>query len=176
VKTYTFDELVRELNQVTPYDWAGFFNQRLTSNAPEAPIGGIENSGWKLEFTPEKPKTGRTGPRAPNNTIYTIGLTVNPEGMVTDSIYDGPAFKAGITSGMKIAGVNGRLFTTESLADAISRSKDESKGIELLVINADYYKTCTVDYHGGDRYPHLVRDESKPDYLDEIVKSEAGKP
>ena len=101
---------------------------------------------------------------------------MNPEGMVTDSIYDGPAFKAGITPGMKIAGVNGRLFTTESLADSITHSKDESKGIELLVINADYYKTCIVDYHGGDRYPHLVRDESKPDYLDEIVKSGAGKP
>ena len=75
---------------------------------------------------------------------------------------------------MKIAGVNGRLYSSEALADAISHSKDESKGIELLVIDTDYYKTCNVDYQGGDRYPHLVRDESKPDYLDELVKSEAG--
>ena len=175
VKTYTFDELVRDLTQVTPYDWAAFFNQRLMSNAPESPLGGVENSGWKVEFTPEKPRAGRTGPRAPNNTIYTIGLTINPEGMVTDSIWNGPAFKAGVTPGMKIAGVNGRLYSPEALADAISHSKDqngESKGIELLVIDTDYYKTCNVDYHGGDRYPHLVRDESKPDYLDEIVKSE----
>lgn len=173
VKPYTFDELVRDLNQVTPYDWAAFFNQRLTSDAPEPPLGGVENSGWKLEFTPDKPRAGRTGPRAPNNTIYTIGLTINAEGLVTDSIWNGPAFKAGVTPGMKIAGVNGRVYSQEALAEAITHSKDDSKGIELLVINTDYYKTCTVDYHGGDRYPHLVRDESKPDYLDEIVKSEA---
>jgi hypothetical protein len=75
---------------------------------------------------------------------------------------------------MKIAGVNGRLYSSEALADAISRSKDESKGIELLVIDTDYYKTCMVDYHEGDRYPHLVREDSKPDYLDELVKSDVG--
>jgi hypothetical protein len=27
-----------------------------------------------------------------------------------------------------------------------------------------------VDYHGGLRYAHLVRDESKPDYLSDILK------
>jgi hypothetical protein len=26
-----------------------------------------------------------------------------------------------------------------------------------------------VDYHGGERYPHLVRDESKPDLLSAIT-------
>jgi hypothetical protein len=38
----------------------------------------------------------------------------------------------------------------------------------------DYYKTCNVDYHGGSRYPHLIRDESKPDYLDDLAKRHGG--
>jgi hypothetical protein len=31
-----------------------------------------------------------------------------------------------------------------------------------------------VDYHGGSRYPHLIRDESKPDYLDDLAKGHGG--
>jgi predicted metalloprotease with PDZ domain len=173
VKPYTLDDIVSGLNQVVPYDWASFFHERLTSNAPEAPLNGIEEGGWKLEFSPEKPKAGRTGPRGPNNTTYTIGLSVNPEGMVTDSIYDGRAFKAGISPGMKIVGVNGRLFTPEILADAISASKDSQNPIEVLLVDDDYYRTAKIDYRGGDRYPHLVRDDSKPDYIDDLVKPEA---
>ena len=41
---------------------------------------------------------------------------------------------------------------------------------ELLVENTDYYKTYKLDYHGGEKYPHLVRDESKPDVLSDIIK------
>jgi hypothetical protein len=75
---------------------------------------------------------------------------------------------------MKIAGVNGRVFTRDVLDDAIKAGKDNSEPIKLLVIDEDYYKTVTVDYHGGERYPHLVRVESKPDYLDDLIKPRAG--
>jgi len=29
------------------------------------------------------------------------------------------------------------------------------------------------DYHQGARYPHLTRDDSKPDYLDDLIKARA---
>ncbi len=70
--------------------------------------------------------------------------------------------------------MNGRVFTRELLDDAVKASKDNSEPIQLLVINDDYYETVKVDYHGGERYPHLVRDSSKPDYLDELIKPRAG--
>jgi len=70
--------------------------------------------------------------------------------------------------------VNGRVFTRDVLDDAIKAGKDNSEPIKLLVIDEDYYKTVTVDYHGGERYPHLVRVESKPDYLDDLIKPRAG--
>jgi len=40
-----------------------------------------------------------------------------------------------------------------------------------LVENTDYYKTFKLDYHDGEKYPHLVRDEAKPDLMTEIVKA-----
>ena len=33
VKPYTFDDVVRTINSVQPYDWAGFFRERLQSTA-----------------------------------------------------------------------------------------------------------------------------------------------
>ena len=59
-------------------------------------------------------------------------------------------------------------------SDAIKDAKDTSKPITLLVVVDDYYRTCTINYHGGPRYPHLVRDEAKPDYLDELIKARVG--
>ena len=62
MKTYTFDELVSALNAIAPYDWAGFFHERLDSTSPEAPVGGIENGGWKVVYNGEPSKlTGRRG-------------------------------------------------------------------------------------------------------------------
>jgi len=39
------------------------------------------------------------------------------------------------------------------------------------VENSDYYKVYKLDYHAGETYPHLVRDDSKPDLLSEIYKA-----
>jgi len=38
------------------------------------------------------------------------------------------------------------------------------------VENTDYFRTFNLDYHEGEKYPHLVRDESKPDLLTDIVR------
>ena len=39
-----------------------------------------------------------------------------------------------------------------------------------MVENGDYFATLAVDYHGGDRHPHLERDPLRPDLLSEIIK------
>ena len=169
VKTYTFDELVAALNAVAPYDWATYFHARLDSTSADAPVGGIENGGWKVVMNGEPSKL--SGRRGDSGDVYSIGLQISPEGMVMDSIVGGPAFEAGISSGMKVVGVNGRVYTHDVLEDAIKGAKDTDKPIALMVIVDDYYQTSTIDYHGGSKYPHLVRDEAKPDYLDEIIKA-----
>jgi predicted metalloprotease with PDZ domain len=168
VKTYTFDELVAALNAIAPFDWATFLHTRLDSTAAEAPTGGIENGGWKVGFSGEPAKlSGRRG--TPSDT-YSIGLQLGADGSVNDSIVGSPAFEAGISSGMKVIAVNGRVYTHELLEDAIKAAKDSSQPIALLVVNDDFINTSTINYHGGPRYPHLVRDEPKPDYLDELIK------
>ena len=173
LKTYTFEELLSALNSIAPYDWAGYFHEKLTSTSPDAPVGGIENGGWKVVYTDQPSKL--PGRRGGAGDAYSIGLQVGDDGQVSDSIVGSPAYKAGITSGMKVAAVNGRVYTQELLEDAIKDSKDAANPIVLLVIVDDYYKAAAIDYHGGQRYPHLVRDETKPDYLDDLIKAHAGK-
>ena len=170
VKPYTFDQLVQALNATVPYDWAKFLNDRLNSTAAAAPTAGIESAGWKVEWSDQRPPSGRGGYHAPSGVLYSIGLAISPDGQVTDSLWDSPGFKAGIVPGMKVLGVNGRIYSPDVLSDAIAASKDSSKGIELLVEEDKAYRVTTVDYHGAQRYPHLVRDASKPDYLDEFIK------
>jgi predicted metalloprotease with PDZ domain len=168
VKTYTFDQLVQTLNQVVPYDWAGFLHERLNSTSPQSPTGGIENAGWKLTYEPEPAKL--SGRRGNTGDMYSIGLQVGDDGMVSDAVVGSPAFEAGISSGMKVIGVNGRVYRHELLEDAIKAAKDNAKPISLMVVIDEYIQTANVDYHGGPRFPHLVRDDAKPDMLDEIIK------
>jgi predicted metalloprotease with PDZ domain len=136
-------------------------------------VGGIENGGWKVDYTGEPAKL--SGRRGTPTDIYSIGLQLGPDGSVGDCIVGSPAFEAGISSGMKVIGVDGRVYTHDLLEDAIKAAKDSSQTISLLVVDDDYIRTFTVNYHGGARYPHLVRDEQKPDYLDDLIKPAAGK-
>lgn len=39
--------------------------------------------------------------------------------------------------------------------------------------NEEYFRSYRIDSHGGERYPHLERVESKPDVLGEIAKMRA---
>src|SRR5271156_2440587 len=171
VKTYTFDELVSTLNSIAPYDWAGFFRERLDSTSPNAPVGGIENGGWKVVYSGEPSKLA--GRRGNPGDVYSIGLQLGEDGTVADSIVGSPAYQAGGTSGMKVIGVNGRLYTHDRLDDAIKAAQETSKPIVLLVVVDDYFQTSTINYHGGGRYPHLERDTAKPDYLDDLIKPRA---
>lgn len=174
LKPYTFDDVVNALHQIVPYDWAKFFHERLDSTSPEAPVSGIVNGGWKVEFTDTPSRQAGRRPGSQETDEYSIGLQLGMDGQVGDSIVGSPAYNAGIVSGMKVIGVNGHVYTHDVLEDAIKDAKDSSAPITLLVEYDDYYKTCTVDYHGGERYPHLVRDETKPDYLDDLIKPHAG--
>jgi predicted metalloprotease with PDZ domain len=174
VKTYTFDDVVNALNQVVSYDWRGFWTERLTNHGPGAPLGGIEGSGWKVVYdeSPSGMDRGSEGGGRSIDVAYSIGIDLREDGTITDTIEGMPAAVAGIGPGMKLIAVNGRHYSAEVLRDALRAGKTSTAPLELLVENTDYFKTYALDYHGGERYPHLVRDGSKPDLLSEIYKAQ----
>jgi len=173
-KPYTFDDVVNTLNQVAPYDWRKFLNDRIWSTNPHAPLGGVEASGWRLIYTdkPDDILRNREGIREYVDVSYSIGLMVHHDGTIIDSFFFKPAAEAGITPGMKLIAVNGRKFTPSVLREAIREAKGTQQAIELLIQNADYFKAYKLDYHEGEKYPLLQRNE-KPDTLTEIIKPHA---
>ena len=73
-------------------------------------MGGIENGGWKVVFNSEPAKLeGRRGNAG--DVVFDRTAGWRATAVVGDSIVGGPAFEAGISSGMKVVGVNGRVFT-----------------------------------------------------------------
>ena len=175
VRTYTFDDIVNTLNAVSPYDWRGFLNERVNMIAVRAPLAGITSGGWKLIYD-EKPNDEMKFAEQQRkfiNLTYSIGLMVSADGTVLDVSPELPAAKAGLAPGMKIVGVNGRGWSADALHEAIAASKNVSMPIDLRIENGGFQENYKVDYRGGERYPHLERDPTKPDLLAEIIKAHA---
>ncbi|MGH8158917.1 MAG: M61 family metallopeptidase [Rhodanobacter sp.] len=172
VDTYTFEDVVKTLNDIAPYDWAKYLRTRLDGHGPLT--GGLASHGWTLVYN-DKPSDAVKAFEARRHfadLVYSIGLSIGKGGSISDVLWDGPAFKAGISPGMTVIAVNGHDYDADSLKDAVTAAaKDKSQPIELLVKNFDEYKTVRIDYHDGLKYPHLVRDTGKPDTLADLLKA-----
>ncbi|WP_199100511.1 M61 family metallopeptidase [Dyella sp. ASV21] len=173
-KTYTFDDVVAALNGVAPYDWAGFLRSRVDTLNPPLQ-NGLAATGWKLVYTDqesayEKQYNSRSQPsRHLYNFAWSIGVTMNDKGQVNDVRWNGPAFKAGVTTGATLVAVNGQTYSTDTLKSAIIAAKTSKAPIQLLLQYQGGFRTVAVDYHEGLQYPHLVRINGTPDYLSEII-------
>ncbi len=177
LKTYTFDDIVATLNRLAPYDWNSFLRTRLDSTAPSTPIEAIENSGWKLVYNENPNEIGsvREVVRKTIDLTQSIGISLGENGRIYDVIYNGPSYKAGIGPGMRITAVNGSVYSPTVLKDAIEAAQATTAPIRLIIANGTEVQTYSVDYHDGIRYPHLERDESRPNYLEEIFRPLAAK-
>ncbi|GLQ96756.1 M61 family metallopeptidase [Dyella mobilis] len=173
-KTYTFDDVVAALNGVAPYDWAAFLHAHVDELNPPLE-DGIAGTGWKLVYTDkESPYEKQYNERPQSsrhlyNFAWSIGLTMTDKGEVNDVRWNGPAFKAGVSTGATLVAVNGQNYSAEVLKSAIAAAKTSKAPIQLLLKYQGGFRTVPVDYHDGLQYPHLVRVQGAPDYLSEII-------
>ncbi|MGB6874443.1 MAG: hypothetical protein WBD87_00275 [Candidatus Acidiferrales bacterium] len=172
LETFTFDDIVAALNQVAPYDWAKFLRERLDYVGPHAPLGGIENGGYKLVYndTPNDMLLISESNDRYLDLTDSIGLVLEEDGTIRDVIHGMLAYNSGIGPGMRIQAVNGRGWSVETMRRIVTDSAKNSKPIKLLIANGDFVETYTLDYHDGIRYPHLERQSGVNDYLDEIIQ------
>jgi predicted metalloprotease with PDZ domain len=172
VVTYKFEDVVAALNQVSAYDWAHLLRERLDSKSAHAPLGGIENGGWKLVYSDQKNSTMEAAEKTGDtlDLSFSLGMIVSKEGEIRDVIPGSPAYAAGLGPGMKLIAVNGRKWSKDVMRSALRTGVHSQQPLALLAENSEYYNTYQVDYHGGEQYPHLVRVEAQPDTLGEIIK------
>ncbi|HEX4051946.1 MAG TPA: hypothetical protein VHY19_13820 [Steroidobacteraceae bacterium] len=172
--TYTFDELVKGLNAVQPYDWASFLRQRLEAVSAPTLLDGLKRGGYRLVFTSTQ---GDYQHNAEENRhrvdlFYSLGLYLNDRdepGAIQEVLWGSPAWQAALTTGGRIIAVNGSGYSGELIRDVVRAAGGSTSPIQLIVKTGDNYRVVSIDYHGGLRYPHLERDPSQPARLDDIL-------
>ena len=174
--TYTFEDVVAALAAVAPFDWTTFLRQRLDGHGPGAPLDGLARAGWRIVYGEEPSEVTRITDAAAeaDSFLYSLGVTVGKTGRLAEVYWDSVAFKAGLAPGMSLVAVNGRAFSAALLREAIKAAQADPKArIDLLVRSADTYRTVSLDYHGGLRYPRLERIDGTPDRLTAILAARA---
>ena len=181
IVTYSFDEVVRDLNRVMPYDWATFLHDRIDKINPHVDLAGVERGGYKLVYA-DKPNPTEAALSGKDvayftstddrgvNAWHSVGLIVSGDANIVDVRWNGPADKAKIVPGAKVIAVNGQAYSGDLLRSAIRDAKGKSEPIHLIVQLDNFVSTADIDYHDGERYPVLERVEATADYLDDATK------
>jgi len=177
LKPYLEADVYAALAAIAPGDWRALIRRHLDTTGTEALLAGLQSAGWQLTYSPEKnsyletrQKRHRTIER-----LWSIGVTINDKdedkGTIIDTVEDRAAAQAGAGPGMKLVAVNGHRYSVEVLDAAVAVAHESRKPSELLVQSGDYYRTLSVAYFDGARYPHLTRIEARPDTLAEVLKA-----
>ncbi|HUQ53763.1 MAG TPA: peptidase M61, partial [Gammaproteobacteria bacterium] len=175
--TYTFDDLVAALNAVYAHDWATFLHDRVDEAGTEPPLDGLTRGGYRLVFREERSAFQRDAEAHNGNAdfSYSVGLIFGDGGNVTGVQWDGPAFNQGVTVGTQVVAVNGVAFSNDALRRAITAAKTDA-ALELLLKTGDQYRTITLDYRGGLKYPQLERAAASSDRLSAILAPRTAAP
>ena len=160
VVPYRLEEITGCLNEIQRYDWAAFLKERLTSKSPHAPLGGIAGGGYEIEYTDRENEYIRADESSGRgvNAWYSIGLRTEDQ-TIADVLMGSPAYAAGLGPGMKIVAINGRRATDDLLHQVIRDAKGDGPAMELIVENTGYFKVVKIEYHDGEKYPHLARNQ-----------------
>ncbi len=169
--TYDFDDVVSTLNRVQPYDWRGYLQRRVYAIAPEAPLEGINEGGYKLVFTDQPTNWIKSAEKHRKyiDLTYSGGFTLGDDGKVSSVLWDSAAFNAGLTIGSQVLAVNGRNFAADAMKQAIKAAANGGPAPQLLVHDGDVYRTVALDWHGGLRYPRLEKTGKAPGTLDALL-------
>ncbi len=177
---YTLDDVVKDLNQVAAYDWRKFLDERVYQVHGEVPMNGFTQGGYKLAYSDHRPEWIAQRERESGylDLSTSLGFSVGEArgraagagSRVSNVWWDSPAYKAGITPNMEIIAVNGTAFEGKVLNAAILKAEKEKKPIELQFRDGDTYKTFSMAYYDGMRYPSLERVDGTPDRLNDILQ------
>lgn len=166
--TYTFDDIVATLGAVQPHDWARFLRERLDGHGPQAPLDGLARAGWRLVYDEKPSEFARSDDRddRADDYAYSLGLYLKKDGHIEGVLWGSPAYQAGLSQAVQLIAVNGRAYKAERLSDAITTNKTGRSPLVLLLKEGEFYRSVTLDYRGGLRYPQLERIADTPERLD----------
>jgi predicted metalloprotease with PDZ domain len=168
--TYTFDDVVKTLNTVMPYDWNAYLTDRLTGKYSGAPLTGFTKSGYALTYTDTPTNFVKAAMKSGKylDLAYSLGLTI-AKSKVTGVLWNSPAFKAGLTVGQEVIAVNGTPYTDDVIKAAVTAAKGGKDAIRLTVKTDDRVREVAIQWNGGLKYPRFVKSGTGPSALDTLL-------
>ena len=176
-KPYTRADIEHLLHQVCPYDWHAFFQRHVYEVSRLPPTGELKRAGWRLVYT-AKPNRFITAAQETYQTDYqwlTYGFNVGKSGALSDVREHSPAWKAGMSPGMKLVAVNGQGFSPTVLKYYLVQAERDHLPTRFTVTQDGWIRSIVVSYFGGPRYPHLVRIPGTENMLAKIMAAHAGR-
>ncbi|MBS0381329.1 MAG: M61 family metallopeptidase [Proteobacteria bacterium] len=176
--TYEFEDMVKALDKVQPYDWATFLHTWVDGTGDAVPLlSGITASGWKLVYTDQPSEYQKALENVGNgelegrgtNAMFSAGLFISDRGRIEDVLWQGPAFKAGLAPGMQLVSIDDQPYSAKVLWDAIAQARQSHAPLQVRARNDGEIAVYTIHYDGGLKFPHLVREQGKPDYLKALL-------
>src|SRR4051812_8348340 len=163
VVPYDLAEVVKHLKDTAEHDWETFLKSRVERPLEDLPLELVGRIGYRLQYAAKPPARdhGHGRVRGDISARHSLGLTFGGDGQIFDVVPGMVGDRAGLAPGMKVMGINGRLYTPQRLQDALADSVAFRK-IELLLVEGDRFRTLVLDYADGPKYLELVRDEAKP--------------
>ncbi len=159
------------LNGLAPYDWAGLLKERLRKTSNSAPLAGFAASGYALEYSDTPSKAYADVERGGTVGLsYSGGLALASSGRIASVVWDSAAYKAGLKVDDVIIAVDGRPYSGDILKARIKDANGGTTPILLTVKTGDRVREVPLAWHGGLRYPKLVRKGSGPDWLAQLLK------
>ena len=171
-RPYTFDDVVAALNAVHPHDWAGFLRRRLDAVGPDAraPLDGVARAGYRLTYVDslnDVEKRIQSG--WANDFQYSLGFSLGANNRITGIRWGGPLFEQGVGAGWELVSIGNRTASAQALRRAVTAAKGTDRPITMVIKRGDEFRTLSIPYHEGLRYPRLERVEGTPDRLNDIL-------
>ena len=171
ITTYTFADICKTLNRIAPYDWSGYFSQRLQAHDDLHLLDGLQRGGYRLVYTDQPTDffLQHEADLGGTDLSMSLGLVIGKKGAVKSVAWEGPAFKAGISLGARLLTVSGQPYTDELLKQAIRDAATSHQPIVLSFDADGATRTASVPYFGALRYPRLERMHGTPDRLQRLL-------
>lgn len=177
VSLYELQDVVRGLAAVASMDWYAFLRTRVATTRQPV-LDGIERAGYRLTYN-DKPNLSQSNAEKSSGRAdfgYSLGLVLSRDNVLTEVTWGGPAFRAGLTTATTVVAVNGRACTAELLRAAVTAAAAGGPLVELIVRNGDRFRTVTIDYRDGLKYPHLEPIGGREDRLAKLLAPRAPAP
>jgi predicted metalloprotease with PDZ domain len=101
--------------------------------------------------------------------MFSVGLFLDRKGRIEDVLWKGPAFDAGLAPAIEISAINGIPYSPDVLRTEVAKAHKSGNLSQITAKGDGVIDLYTIRYDGGVKYPHLVREPNKSDYLQQIL-------